>query len=301
MYTKCGDIPPTIAFELFDKMVLPILTYGSEIWGYQYYDTIESVHFSYCKYVIGLSSNAPNMAVLGECGRYPIFISTYIKMLCYWFKLLQMNVTRLPNATYTVLYNLDENGKTNWVTHLKWLLFKYGFGLVFICQGVGDTKCFIDEFKDRLKSCFQQEWSSDINNMSKLKTYCTFKSMLEPEKYLDVVKIKKYRRALSKFRCSNHNLSIETGRRNNIERIDRKCVYCCNRGINVIEDEFHVITKCQLYSDIRTKYICYVRNYNTHDFCSLLKTVNPTKLNELASFLYHVNIIRQQYISSKVI
>ena len=31
--TKCGGIPHGVYFELFDKMVGPILCYGSEIWG----------------------------------------------------------------------------------------------------------------------------------------------------------------------------------------------------------------------------------------------------------------------------
>ncbi|KAK6181892.1 hypothetical protein SNE40_009670 [Patella caerulea] len=34
---------------LFDHMVVPILTYGAEIWGYQLYKTIETVQNKFCK------------------------------------------------------------------------------------------------------------------------------------------------------------------------------------------------------------------------------------------------------------
>ena len=37
-------------FLLFDSMVKPTLCYGSEVWGTDYSDVIESVHFNFCKY-----------------------------------------------------------------------------------------------------------------------------------------------------------------------------------------------------------------------------------------------------------
>jgi hypothetical protein len=59
---KCGELPFNIAFHLFDTLVLPILCYGSEIWGYQINADIEIVHRSYCKYILGTSSHTPNAA-----------------------------------------------------------------------------------------------------------------------------------------------------------------------------------------------------------------------------------------------
>jgi len=35
--------------ELFDKLVLPILNYGCEIWGFHTANNIERVHTQYCK------------------------------------------------------------------------------------------------------------------------------------------------------------------------------------------------------------------------------------------------------------
>ena len=34
IFNKCGGLPTNVAFHLFDTLVLPILCYGSEIWGY---------------------------------------------------------------------------------------------------------------------------------------------------------------------------------------------------------------------------------------------------------------------------
>lgn len=35
--------------ELFDKLILPILNYGSEVWGFHKGDTIERIHTQFCK------------------------------------------------------------------------------------------------------------------------------------------------------------------------------------------------------------------------------------------------------------
>jgi len=36
-------------FNMFDSMVKPVLTYGSQIWGYKYTPEIETVQLSFCK------------------------------------------------------------------------------------------------------------------------------------------------------------------------------------------------------------------------------------------------------------
>ena len=43
---ECNGLPISVQFELFDKIVIPVLCYGSEVWGYEYNDKIESVHIS---------------------------------------------------------------------------------------------------------------------------------------------------------------------------------------------------------------------------------------------------------------
>ena len=71
---KCGQIPLSVSFELFDKMILPILLYGSEVWGYEFRKDIENVHVKFCRYILGVSSRALTCAVLGECGRMPLYV-----------------------------------------------------------------------------------------------------------------------------------------------------------------------------------------------------------------------------------
>jgi hypothetical protein len=53
--------------ELFNKMVKPILLYGSEIWGFskniQY---LERIQLRFCKLLLKLKTSAPNYMIYGE-------------------------------------------------------------------------------------------------------------------------------------------------------------------------------------------------------------------------------------------
>ena len=65
-------LPFSTAINLFDKMITPILLYGSEIWdmiGHEYSHVIKQVEFKYCKESLDVRGNTINCAALGECGR----------------------------------------------------------------------------------------------------------------------------------------------------------------------------------------------------------------------------------------
>ena len=59
-------------------------------------------------------------------------------------------------------------GRQHRATNVKNILAttkkKEGFGLVLLCQGVGFEAHFIAEFKDRLMSCYKQNWHSQIES-----------------------------------------------------------------------------------------------------------------------------------------
>ena len=81
------------------------------------------------------------------------------------------------------------------------------------------------------------------------------------ETYLDSSKGFPHRYSTTKLRISAHYLEIETGRYSNISREDRKCHWChTSMGINVIEDERHVLFNCNLYAGLRTKRIARLKS-----------------------------------------
>ena len=51
-----------------------------------------------------------------------------------------------------------------WATHVRKLLYMYGFGYVWFYENVGDESLFFKQFRQRLIDCSVQEWSSKLHD-----------------------------------------------------------------------------------------------------------------------------------------
>ena len=129
-----GGLPPKTSFDLFDKMVVPVLCYGAEVWGFEKRERIERVHLKFCKYVLGVSAQTTSVAVYGECGRYPLFVVYYCKCIKFWLKITQMSCDRLTNQCYRLSKQLSGSGRNTWRTKVKSLLCRYGLQYVWEAQ-----------------------------------------------------------------------------------------------------------------------------------------------------------------------
>ena len=123
-------------------MIKPILLYGAEIWGHKKIHVIESVQVKFCKFLLHLGSQTVNTAVIGECGRYPLYVTSVSICIKYWVKLIHMDYSRMAKHAYIMLYNLDCANKRNWATDVKQILFSYGFGYVWTAQSIGNVRIF---------------------------------------------------------------------------------------------------------------------------------------------------------------
>ena len=157
---------PTLFFRLFDCQIQPMLTYGAEICGIMAdHCTIERVQLFAINRLLNVSTRTPSALVYGETGRDPLYVITYVKCVKYWLNLVTMPENRLPIKAYKLLYAL--HSKNNWVPHVCFTLYRYGFGFVWEYQGAYDMSNFIREFRQRLVDCFLQEWHSGM--VSRLK------------------------------------------------------------------------------------------------------------------------------------
>ena len=147
-----------------------------------------------------------------------------------------------------------------------------------------------ETIKSRILDIYQQSWYSAINNSSRLETYSLLKHDFIFEPYLDYIKDKRFRIAITRFRTS-HDLFIEKGRHLNIERNQRTCNMCTG---NMIENEFHFLLSCPAYSELRQKYM--KRYYCTwptiRKFTSLMTSNSKLQLLNTAKLLYFANKIR---------
>ena len=189
-----------------------------------------------------------------------------------------------------MLKSIDDSSRTTWASHVRTLLFTYGFGFVWLSQEVGDDHIFLSQFKQRVSDCMTQSWHGQLSSSNKCKYYIEFKSLLNVERYLCIGLPFYLRRALSRFRCSSHRLSIEIGRYQGTDPVDRLCKFCQDIGMTLVEDEYHALCICTQYSDLRQRYLdCRWYVYpSTDKFQYMLSSSNPFLIKSLAVFIHHM-------------
>ena len=91
---------------------------------------------------------------------------------------------------------------------------------------------------------------------------------------------------MSRLRLSSHRLAVESGRWHKplpIPFIERKCTIC-----NVLQDEFHIVIKCNLFKDLRNRYISryFWLHPNYLKFTQLLATHSEADIRKLSIFVF---------------
>ena len=83
--------------KLFDTLVLPILSYGVEVWGVKSSlgEAAEVLHRSCLKSLAGFRECTSNEIVLAEVGRYPLQIRFWQQILKYHQRTFGLKDTRL--------------------------------------------------------------------------------------------------------------------------------------------------------------------------------------------------------------
>ncbi len=118
-----------------------------------------------------------------------------------------------------------------------------------------------------------------------------FKDELVFENYLSLT-VPKLRFAISRFRCSSHNLTIELGRHtkpNKTELAKRVCKAC-----HVVEDEIHHLTACVvnskqrelLYREAQKYEPKFLKYSDVNKFKFILQTKEVKLLQAFGMFLY---------------
>ena len=284
-------------FELFDKLITPILNYGSEVWGFSQAKNIERVHLQFAKSLLCVKNTCQNDFIYGELGRISYKTRRIFIIIKYWLKLLNVSERKYNHIVYKMMLNDIElmPTKTNWASLVRNELFNLGFNEVWYQQSAGDNKFFLTILRQRLKDVFVQNWNERLNLSSRATFYRSF-AEFKFQPYLNIVNVSKFRIALTQLRVSSHRLEIETGRwtkPNKISRENRKCQVC-----SILEDEFHFLFECYLYKDLRKQYI---KPYFTRH-CSMLKTIQLFKsekkrdIQNLAMFIFKAFELRKSII-----
>lgn len=97
--------------RLFDIFVLPVLSYGCEIWGVdvlaQPDSAPERVHRWFCRRLLSLPQGASSAVALAELGRWPLHVLWVQQLVRYWNRMLELQGSgRLASLAFQDNLNL---------------------------------------------------------------------------------------------------------------------------------------------------------------------------------------------------
>ena len=270
------NLKPSRAIFLFNHLIKPIITYGSEILApftkhqldtlnknneilneYALKSEAEKVHIKFCKTNLGLKRNCPTLAVLGELGEVPVTIYMLATMVKFWHRIATLNDNSLVHLAYNEVRMLPED-KNDWLNSVKFILKLIDMEDIYINANQISSNVLYKKTLKKLNEIFNSQWCKKVNqsstnskNNSKLRTYNLFKKELRAETYLNLPQFK-FRKLIAKFRCSDHQLRIETGRHQKLEIAQRTCDMCES---GKVENEIHFLIECEAYRDLRQTFL----------------------------------------------
>lgn len=204
LYTRIYnlDLPIDLQLKLFDHTIVPILLYGSEIWGFESLDIIEQVHNTFLRKITKARKSTPIYMLHGELGRYPLSILIKCRMLTFWNRLVSGKNTKYAYKIYEYMILQGPN-------HFKWtrcitnILQEIGRPDIWLNQNIA-TPVFIKQLAKRtLVDQYIQCWTAKMTLSSKGMFYQSFKSDLQLEKYFTILP-KTLSLYMFKLRTSNH-------------------------------------------------------------------------------------------------
>jgi hypothetical protein len=161
---EIGLQSPRLLCRLFDTLIRPSLTYGSEIWGVELglldHDkagsvahSVEKVHLQYKKRILGVKRSTTSTHVRGEFGRHPVVMNIWILIIKYFFRLREMDGDRLLCIAFKQSKYLASRGMHSW--------FHYAdLGLKIIAE---DYECKNTSFLgDQIRDIHLKKWVSEV-------------------------------------------------------------------------------------------------------------------------------------------
>ena len=258
-------ISVSTTFKLFDSLILPILTYASQVlfpfsktasclvttkstseeWQSNWLrklsiDPFEKLHLRFIKWVLGVHRKASNIGTWGESGRHPIG-SQMLKQTINYFNRISRESS--PSSLVHLSFLEQKSNNMKWFTATEKLIKAHGAEKINI-DGIGIWSAGISAKSS--KTMFESIWKGALVKSPKLDFYETVKQTFSKEKYLDLLDFD-LRKTLTWIRISSHRLPIERGRYVTppIARDKRICEVCrIHKKFSEVGNETHFLFDC---------------------------------------------------------
>ena len=219
--------------KLFTAKVLPILSYGCEVWfgtcctdstKRRWAEAAEQVHRDFLRGILGVSRRAPNAAVYAEFGTYPLTV--------HWARVA---------ARFQVRAQCMEDDRP-----VRWAATYWGV------PGPGTDGPNTEDMAVAAEVCRVKPSCTTPGSTLAPEYFRNVKLQEGLEPYLHHVKIASHRRALACLRLNCNELRVCTDRIVKPVRPPREQRVCRLCSTGAVEDELHILTTCPALAALRT-------------------------------------------------
>ena len=183
---KILRLPVDIVCDLFDKCVVPVLLYGSEVWRCENLCDIEIFLRKFLRMVLKSFKFTPNCMLNGETGSKNMKNKIHKRMVNFWAKLKFGTAEKFSSLMCQLLSKLQAvnpgNLEFKWIGSVKNILDSTGFSYIWNAESL-DLSTFKENFSQRYDDIFLQNWQEDMEQNSQCSTYKLFKHCHEMEEY----------------------------------------------------------------------------------------------------------------------
>ena len=142
-----------------------------------------------------------------------------------------------------MLYALHSKNKNDWVPHVYFTLYRYGFGFVWESHGMCSVTLW-------LINCFLQKWHSGMVSRDRLIFYSSFKQSHSLADYSCIRKKAVLWRNLIRFRLGVSHLNAHRLRHTDRSHGYYTCLFCKETD----ETKIHFVFVCPKYEMLRETY-----------------------------------------------
>ena len=250
--------PIDVKLLVWDTCVMCALLYGCETWGDISFieNELLLIESKALKAIMKVKKGTTNDLIYVELQRPSIIAKIKDRQFRFFQKVSQLS----PDQAI--------------VASIIQLCYESSFIQYYLNIGDENSRKDIEHREKRVRES-ESSMCKYYKNMNFVEKSCIYSSMVNDY----------YRYIITRWRLSNHDLKIETGRytRPKTPRNERKCILC-----DTIEDEYHVIFSCPRYAAARTGHERILSSNNISAFldCSF------TDIRETAGILHEIERIR---------
>ena len=268
--------------ETFERLVLPVLLYGAELWGCGPVDDIAQFVLGFLKKLLGLKPSTASYFVWIESGMIPIVSKCVQRALGFWVSLVDIHAR--PRLAGSVLKLLLSEQYLNWTTYVGHVMHGIGLGSAWNSQCVVNKLSFMEKLRTECDLYYALQEYSKCCASPKGGVYmeiCPYITYKQGASYLNILN-KEHRTIICRFRCRNVFFKYETGSWLGIPRDLRLCSTC-----GVLDDDMHYVLSCGRFSVARRKYInpSYWESPSLYHLVRLLCVSDKPELHKLAKYL----------------